>query len=300
MLEKSLQTKQTKIPVIKDTLFNNGVSLVGTKSKNLVTGVFIYPFGKSQQEASWKLTEWGSKYGLSKNDKLIIGDTVFYQNKGKKAGFYRSNEGVAISLELFGANEYSTPRESGGSWPHLLLEQSISEPLFLTKMNSLICNIQAKLVYAENHMNSTDFDPKLHTCHVTLFFSVGNINKNSNNYRDYFWFGLPIYDYRYDKKERYMAQDTGKKDSTKKFIFTLSTNEVFGNSSNNDKWMKANIDVLSKIREGFEIAKQRGYLKESNWEDMAVGSINIGWETPGTFNSKIILKGLSLNAYVDY
>ncbi len=48
--------------------------------------------------------------------------------------------------------------------------------------------------------------------------------------------------------------------------------------------------MLPEIRKAFDIAKRQGWLKGAEWSDMAVGSMNLGWESPGTFDC-----GLEIN-----
>lgn len=289
-------SKSTSVPIIKDAGFKDGLRLLGTRADRLKEDEFIYPFGETEAQPIWKLAEWGSITELSPEDKLIEGDTVFYKNRTKEIGFLKLNEDVAISMELLGSKEYDSPRKNGENWPHILLEQEFKDFYFLTNLDSLEFNINAQLVHDINYMNDDEFDPTLHTAQMTFYLTIQNRNEQADEYGDYFWFGIPIYDFRHVDIDRYMAKDIGQTIATNKFIFSLSSKEMFNGSLHNQNLIKINSDLLPKIKEGFESAKRRGYLRESNWEDMTISSFNIGWEHPGTFNSKIILSQLSLNA----
>ena len=45
--------------------------------------------------------------------------------------------------------------------------------------------------------------------------------------------------------------------------------------------------VLQSARRSFELAQERGYLKNTAWEDLYVGGMNFGFENTGTYNSAV-------------
>ena len=54
-------------------------------------------------------------------------------------------------------------------------------------------------------------------------------------------------------------------------------------------------DILPEIRKAFDIAKKQGWLKGAKWGDMTIGSTNIGWEVPGTFDCEAVLDKVSIS-----
>jgi len=41
-------------------------------------------------------------------------------------------------------------------------------------------------------------------------------------------------------------------------------------------------------------AQEQDWLRGARWEDMAIGSTNLGWEIPGTFRCRCTFENLSL------
>ena len=47
---------------------------------------------------------------------------------------------------------------------------------------------------------------------------------------------------------------------------------------------KIEFDLLPTAKSAFDLAKQRGYLPQTAWEDIYIGSMNFGWEVTGIYN----------------
>ncbi|WP_256009542.1 hypothetical protein [Desertivirga xinjiangensis] len=283
------------IEVIKDNSFDNGIQMIGANSSQPDVIDTIYPFGKTGKAPSWKIAQWASRFVMNDEKPSVNNDTVIYMNEGKRITFLKQGGSTTVGLEVNGSKEYLAPRKSNESWPHLLMEQSFADPVSLKNIKALNYTIAAKLMYAKDHLGSA-FHKDLHTTQITFILSVQNTNKNSPGYRDYFWFGLPLYDYRYRDIAAYAAQDLGKEDATKKFISFVASNELFSGSMHDGNWITINKDIYPLLISAFKLAQQRGFLKGSTIDDMGLSSTNLGWEVPGTYDSGILLKDLKLTA----
>jgi len=129
-----------------------------------------------------------------------------------------------------------------------------------------------------------------------MFLVVGNINKDSENSGDYFWFGVPFYDSRYDIPPSHKARDGGKADATGRFIYTIAGENVTPKPLKENRWAEIDIDLLPYIRAGLQEAVKRRYLADSNSGDYAVTGMNMGWEPAGTFEASIQIRDLGLRA----
>lgn len=196
---------------------------------------------------------------------------------------------MKIGLEVFASKEYPVPRKPGEDWVHLLLEQNFTKLILLKTIQSIEYKIKAKLLFCNNRMGE-EYRPDLHTAQITLFLTVQNRVKDSPQYGDFFWFGLPLYDFRYEKIAEYGAQDLGKEDASKKFISTVASDELFHGSIHSMDWITIDKNILPLIKRSFETAQSRGYMKDSRWEDLCISSMNLGWEVPGTFDCGIIFE----------
>jgi len=294
ILSASGQTRTNSVEIITDTQFKKGIGLIGPSSAHPDLIDTLRPFGSSKQQPAWKMPQWATRYNLKGLRPVKHKDTIIYQNEGKKVSFLKTGNTVLVALEVFGAKEYLKPRISGEAWPHLLLEQRTNQTK-ISQMQALDFQISAKLMYSHNRTGAA-YDPGLHAAQVTFYLLVQNVNKSSAGLGDYFWFGLPLYDSRHPILDEYAAQDLGKEDATKKFILNVASKELFNGSLHDGKWVNIRKDIYPLIKKAFQKAKDNGYLKTTNFEDIAIESTNLGWEIPGTFDCGIQFRSLSLTA----
>jgi hypothetical protein len=283
------------IDLLHDPRFNNGFSIQNPEPGKIKIDSIIYPFGKSTEKPSWRIVQWASQYNISGTPVKQIDDTVIYQNKGKKLSFIRKNNSRSVSLEIYGSKEYQQPRKAGESWPHLLLEQQCRQ-IKLYLADQIWYTLDAKLLFDERKMNADAFNPDLHTSQITLYLQIQNTNTKSPGHADFFWFGLPLYDHRYESIETYAAQDLGKDDATQKFIYCVASAVLFQESMHRKNWIGIHKNIYPEITAAIQLAKEKGYLSNSGIEDLSIVSLNLGWEIPGTFDCGILLRDLSLKA----
>lgn len=278
------------IEIFKDPLFKKGLRLRGADSGNPGTTDFLRPFGGAG-EPVWDLDEWACKY-LLKDVKPLKkrSGQVSYEDQSKKVTFTPLKNDIQVRLDLRASKEYTEPRKAGEAWPHLLVEQRFQELVHLKDLKALIYKINAQLIYSENKMAPGTFKEGLHTSQITLYLSIQNRKSN-----DYLWFGLPLYDYRYEEVPFYAAQDLGKGDATGKYIYTIAGKELFSGSMKNNQWISISKDIYPYLVKAFEDAQAKGYLKDTSFDDLVISSMNLGWEIPGTFDSAIQWKGLRLS-----
>lgn len=276
--------------LVQDRAFKNGLILRGDNSSYPEAVGYFYPFGMSEKEPNWALAQWGTRNVMKDISPVTRNDSIIYQQDEKRIFFYPQKGGnMKIGLEVFASKEYPVPRKPGEDWVHLLLEQNFTKLILLKTIQSIEYKIKAKLLFCNNRMGE-EYRPDLHTAQITLFLTVQNRVKDSPQYGDFFWFGLPLYDFRYEKIAEYGAQDLGKEDASKKFISTVASDELFHGSIHSMDWITIDKNILPLIKRSFETAQSRGYMKDSRWEDLCISSMNLGWEVPGTFDCGIIFE----------
>lgn len=291
---KTIIGTTSKKNLILDQLFNNGILVQGSSSAQPEPIVKINLFAESFYQANWYMPQWGSRYLIANNTRQINNDTIILRNNAKKITFFKTKEkSILIGLYVFASEEYDEPRELNEDWVHLLLEQKYEENLPLLNTRELTYSIKAKLQFCENKMGNA-FDAGLHTAQITQFFTIQNRNANSAHFGDFFWFGLPLYDYRYRDIQEYSAQDLGKDDASNKFILSVATKELYNGSLHDMTWKTIDRDILPFIKKAFVTAQKRGYMKGTLYEDLYLTSMNIGWEVPGTFDCGILFECPSL------
>jgi hypothetical protein len=268
-------------------------------SKNGSAAEAVLDLGDSNKKPIWRLCQWGTKYSLA--NARCINDTdgdISYGNDAKKVLVGADgSDNRDLVLEIKAGSEYGNrARKQGESWPHLLVEQQVCEVYPLDKLARLDFNLGIKRLYCENHMATGTCNPDLHAAQFQMFLVVSNINKNSNDFGNYFWFGVPFYDSRYDIPPSFKAKDGGKADATGKFIYTIAGENITSEPMKENQWAEIDIDLLPYIKAGLQEAVKREYLTGSNPGDYAVVGMNMGWELPGTFDASIQIRDFALHA----
>lgn len=254
--------------------------------------------GRPETQPVWRLCQWATKHSLV--DALPVpgpqGD-VTYANKGKRVvvGGPDSPQRDLV-LEIRGRAEYGTHiRQAGEGWPHLLIEQDARNVYRLDALENLTLTVRLRLLYCTRHMTQADYDPGRHAAQFQLFFIVKNVNPQAKDYNDFYWFGVPFFDNRYDSPPAYMAKDAGKSDATGKFIYTVAAETLSIAPLKGGRWVAVETDLLPHLKRGVQEAVTRGYLDEGDFSDYAVVNMNMGWEIPGTFDAAIQVRDLMVS-----
>ncbi len=285
------------ISIIADPLFQYGLVLKRAHKPSPGT---LYPFGRLHEYSPiWELAEWGSQFELSEEDRVVTDGGVSYANRGKTLSFEKLDSTVAVTMGVFASKEYDSPRVQNQAWPHLLIEQAFEEPVRIKDLDGLILRFTGRLTHVERKMNDSEYDPGLHTAQFQLFLTVQNQNPHSEHYGDFFWFGIPFYDYRHEELEVYAAQDVGKGDASGKFIYSAASKDFMEGTFHDQQWKTIEKNLLPLIIRSLEVAKERGYLPGSDFEDFCLSGMNMGWEVPGTFNVEFEFQAFDLWAVKD-
>lgn len=240
---------------------------------------------------SWYLSQWFSNYSLATGEVIINDEFYRIEDKSKKVEVKNNT----ITLEINGSKEYQRPREASEPWPHLLLEQ-IFENKMLRDYKSMQMILNFEYLKFNNYMKDK-MDPSIHTAQFQWFINLSNQNVNSKGYKDFFWFGLSFLDTpRFDYPPEYMAVDGGKEDATCKFIYIVDSRKYLKKPIVIGDKVNISFEILNLLKEGFIEAKKRGFLKETNFEDLGLNSTNIGFEITGTFDIGLKINKISLEA----
>lgn len=289
---------QERIDIINDYQFLKKIGLQGASSSEPSVKAYLNPFSSNANDSFWLLAEWGSKNDLLHSKAHVDSKTgvISYSNQSKSISFKKDSDDMTIGLEVLGSVEIKNVRGASDNFPGILLGQEFKQPHRLETLEKLQLSLDTRLVYVKNQMKPEDYKEALHTAQITLYFSLGNINFQSKGYGDYLWFGVPIYDYRFEKIETSWMQDTGIEGATQKFIFIPPAKEFYVGTMHDKEWKNIQKDILSQLKDAFTKAKEMGYLSNSHYEDMGLTSTNFGWEMPGIFDGKYEFKNLRLEA----
>ena len=280
--------------ILRDTSFSDGFWLCHTDG--LVTRDFVKKLdfgGTSENRPTWKIAQWCSRYNLANGRERVLDDASYEYSDETKSVRVRKGKGV-VTLALSAGKEYLHPRREGEGWPHLLIEQEFEEDHFLRDMEEVEMQLKFTVSRFADHM-APEERTMLHTAQLQWFLAVQNRNKNSAGYGDFFWFGLPFWDWpRYEYPPAFRAADGGKEENTGKFINIIAAKEFLRQPVALGIPISVSVPVYRWIREGFDEAKKNNYMKNSDWEDMCIGNMNLGFEVTGTFDVEVTISNLNI------
>lgn len=270
-----------------DTKFADGFTVTGDKTDIPLKGM-IYPPQKKNAVPKWSLAQWACRNDLLNGKVENMGnDSYCISTPSQKVTV---NNG--LTLELKASEEYKEHiRKNGEDWPHLLVEQRISDYTcpYLSEVKELRLKIESCLVYSNCRMDSPD--ESLHCCQMNMYFTIANKTNG-----DFLWFGVPFYDSRYTLQHLYRLEDIGKDDASHKFIFRLEQKSITSKPFSSMEWILYDFDMLPFIKEAFVYAQYRGYLLNCQYESMKITSMNFGWEMTGIYDGSLEFRDLSLDA----
>ncbi|MBE3577603.1 MAG: hypothetical protein IMX00_07910 [Limnochordales bacterium] len=285
---------QPKTELINDPGFQAGFNLLAPEPGQRVVLTKL-PGPANAGEPWWDLAQWNSSFPDLQGPEATPSGGVRYANEGKEIIVSppgSPDAGITLAVDA-GAEYGQRVRTRGEPWVHLLVEQRFARPASLARLRSLHLTLEYRLLRS-TLLDPEHYDPEIHTAQFSLFLTVQNKNRSSPGFGDYYWFGIPIYDYRYAVIPHYEARDFA---GSGKFIFTPSSLNFTDHPATTGEWIRVTKDILPFIRAGLKAAWSKGYLVGSHdLSDYYVTSINIGWEVPGSFNVAMQLRNLSLVA----
>ena len=210
-------------PLIADPRFDRGLKVWQPAPGAHTLAGTIKPPGAAGEPA-WGIAQWYSHFNLAsaKREALPSGSSRFFDGaKAVTFGLSGSPEADAI-FALDGHREYGEQApEKGDAWPHLLVEQTLTSHPILPAMHAVPFHIEYRLLKSQA-FHTAGWDAQRHTAQFQLFITIQNLNPDSPGFHDYLWFGVPMYDARWDLPRRHTAPDKSspKKQGTGKFIFS--------------------------------------------------------------------------------
>lgn len=284
--------------ILGDPLFEKGLSVSalwpeivqnggGFEKTNTDTIYFEQPGVKPV----WQMAQWASKYDLGGTEPVRGADgSITYSNPGKK--ITRFADGTML-FDITTSTEYDRPRTGNDPWPHLLIQQDFADQPNVGKIKNLNFSMDLKIVHCDKKMSDAEFKKDLHTAQSPFYFFMRNINPQSEDYLLSLWVGVPSFDYRYQRLE---SQQTVQWDiGTSTYIYAIPSMTIWGDVSFHDfEWHSARLDLLPLVKQGVTAMQRKGQFTHTQLEDLVLVGMNFGWEIPGTFDTGLMLRNLSV------
>ena len=255
----------------------------------------------------WTMCQWWTPYNFVNATYSKNGDTHIYENESRRLEV-NPNEG-SLHMELNADMEYEEkfggPRDPAASWSHFLIQQNF--PSELVKSPSTFEDLYVEMdVTIEESTYLGEGQPLGAECAQLLFyFCLFNRVPADSNPEEVgmngtgMWFGVPIYDSRYDYVDRYIGGDTGFVGSTNRMIYSIPNQSYMGRGPvEMNHTYKIRIDVLDLLKEAFIYGVKNDYLPNCLWNNLYLTYMNFGWELPGQYKVSSTLSNLDIHATI--
>lgn len=283
-------TTPTEIELIPG--FEKGFTLTGYDSRypeNHDIGRLEY--GEQADVTHWRIGQWGATKNLIDSVHTIENNVHYYKDGSKTLAINDNTGGFTLGVD--GSKDYTKDRADGEEWIHFILEvMPFPNKVQIKDLDYIDYYLEFTLTKAIN--NNIAYNPNLHTALFIWYITLNNLNPKSPGYGDYMWFGVPVYDYRYDYSPFFAQQDSGKEDRTDKFIVNLAGETVLHDTVTLDIPQILSVDVYPHLKNAVSLAKERGFLTQTTLEDLSIGSMYIGWELPGNFDVSMDVDVISI------
>lgn len=256
---------------------------------------------------TWTMARWWDPYDFKNAAETEIENGWRYSDKSSYCEMNLPTGELTMNLnswteyqEKFGGSRSSASQ----NWSHFLIEQS---PFLNVVKASDLTELWADLTFNIKEVtlfDSAHFDASLHTAQLFWYLTLANrIDKGATDQGvdgDYLWFGIPLYDYRYNLIETYHNVDAGVVGSTNKMIYSMSNSEYLPVSSTQGitlgKEYGIHINILPFLKDAYVYGVTHGALQNTNFSRMYLSYMNFGWELPGSFEITSTIRNLSLTA----
>lgn len=321
--EKQPEEQSAYTELLLDGNFESGFNLYGPDSRYHAANYWDQVFFEKYGNPVWKLDTWGCFVNYYLNRELTFtedGKTYTYPARPvsvtRKEGLYefsnpsytvKVNPGTGfLSLKADSSAEYgvtpaytdapraSSPRKGSEAWPHLLVEENISDPVSLGEVEKVIYTLDFQIPSVQLKMKDSDFNPDAHTAIIVWYVSIACANPFSGFYNQYIWFGVPIYDYRTRLIPESANIDGVKEDSTGMLIYCTPSENYFPEGVAYGERYKLERDFYPAMQTAFVRAQQMNLFTDCTLSDMRFINTNIGWELLGDFDATLEIYDLSI------
>ena len=265
-------------------------------------------------DIAWTAAQWGSKFGLgdSYGNELITGHAPYEPVKTGNAYRYEAPgkafvidpvDGkltfeVTTSVEYVDEEGNIQPRKTGTEmWCHLLIQQGFGLLPLIKDVDQIILNMDVQITKMENMFGdaAAEYNPNMHAAQFLMYLVVKSQNPADS---EYMWFGIPLYDNRYQTFAENGMIDSGEN----KFLYGMPSNDYLPGGltvgTSEETVGHISFDIVPYFERALNICKtQFNRFQSSTVDDLYIQGMNLGWEVPGVFDVSATVSNFSLKAY---
>lgn len=272
--------------LLADEGFRYGFNLKGLNSIRDGHGA-IKSFQLTDRRPKWFLCQWNSKYNLISGEFNVKKDGYRIRDASKSLTVQRDSE---LVFELDANKEYAAPRGENDPWPHLLIEQEITENNRIRDLGRLVCHARFRLLEFESYMHGEE--KEYHAAQFVWVVTLKDANPDSPSYNSFIWVVFCPFDSRYEFAPLFTQQDKALPDG--EFIYSFGGRDFMEKSLWDGEEALMHFDLFPRIDAILACAQSRGFMTGSRKEDLIVSSTNMGFEITGTFRCKVSVKDLKI------
>ena len=298
--------------LIPDTSFSHGFLV--RSQKDHANGDYTEELGQFLgnpsygDEPHWLIAQWDSGPCLW-NDRVPSDENILTDGVSKWVTCGQNTVTLRLNTAPYYAGKPDGAAAAGDYWPHLLLEcrdfgyQSMTaeeKPYFSCDSDSLMLSFDLKLDTFSLTPNEKDW---VEADQFLMYFYIHG--KQSN---DFVWFGLQLFDSRWEKNAAYCALDGGKADASGSLIYSIGLSDVYRGASGNfrkdgavspdGEWVHIAIDLIPHLKKMFKNGNSMEYFTDAvqSLADLYIDGMNVGFETIGTVDTAVTIRNLSLTS----
>ncbi len=305
VIDESIPDGVVETQIIADRYFSHGFT-VSSQTDGIATPIGQVKFNEEDKVSpQWKLAQWYcgyyhrddvelyDTYNILNGKHVVNGTKHIFTDTSKK--FSIDTETGAISMRLLGTKEYVSNRQSGQPWPHILLEYQMVKTPRLKDLKSVRFEMDFELTrFSSGYTSDSQINKDLHTAQFVFYCTLVNNNSRSKDYGQYIWFGLNLFDARYEIIPAYASQDSGKEVNTGAFIYQPISSSYCKTPTRVGETQSIDYNILPRMRDAFRAAQEARFLTNTKWEDLVLNSGNFGFEVTGTYDIAADISVLNL------
>lgn len=291
--------------ILTDTSFKSGFDLMTTSTLNgrAFAAYLNYGGDATNQEDSphpWQMSQWWTPYDFKDATFSKSADGVYeYTNESRHIKVDTNNGELTLDLnsnieyqKLFGHS-----RNGDENWSHILIEQNIKNCPKLFNLE----NVFVELEFCINKCENLDPDQNVPAAQLLWYFTITDPKNGNTDYESevdgktnqFMWFGIPLYDSRYDYVEQYVNVDSGFVGATNRVIYCISSRNYFSEKIQFGKTYSIYLDILPFIKQAYVYGLNHDAMENINYDDLVLNYMNFGWELPGSFDASATIKKIS-------
>lgn len=291
---------ENSFEILRDTKFETGFDLMTPDTNNGRTLSKVIDYnGKAKKvegKRPWQMAQWWTPFDFK--DALYSFDKSkhIYQNQSRRLEVNTTSG--ELTMELNSKEEYfhklGHSRKGDENWSHFLIEQDIENAPRLIDLDHVFVNLE----FSINQSLDLDVGQAVPCAQITWYFTIADVKNGDSSYQsgnnDYFWFGLPLFDSRFDFVEPYKHVDSGFVGATNKLIYSTGSKILLNEKIQLGKIYTVSLDILPLIKQAYLYGYSNGAMAKSKWADLVLNYMNLGWELPGSFLASTTIKNISI------